>query len=129
MPATDPAGHTPASFWNLTGSRVTVWASLARVGGRLVSVPVKTTAAAVASLSFPLPEPRCSSARKQAEQRAAAGTDWLGTGYVFTTPQRATGRAAEPLALLRPDRRRRGPAPHRVPRPATDGSDTAQGPR
>jgi integrase len=95
-------GEIAALQWDdidFTRDRLTVRASLVRVGGRLVRGPVKTAAGVRALPLVALPRTALLAQREnQAEQREAAGTDWLESGYVFTT---RSGRPVEPRNLSR----------------------------
>src|SRR3954454_3158285 len=84
---------------DFTRDRLAARASLVRVGGRLVRGPVKT-AAGVRTLPLVALTRTALLAQRvnQAEQRAAAGTDGLESGYVFTT---RSGRRVEPRNLSR----------------------------
>jgi integrase len=95
-------GEIAALQWDdvdFTTGRVSVRASLVRVGGRLVRGPVKTTAGIRVLPLVPLTRAALVAQRgKQGEQRAAAGPAWVVTDYVFTT---RSGRPMEPRNLSR----------------------------
>ena len=95
-------GEIAALQWkdiDFTRDRLAVRASLVRVGGRLVRGPVKTAAGVRTLPLVDLTRTALLAEREnQAEQRAAAGTDWLESGYVFTT---RSGRPVEPRNLSR----------------------------
>jgi integrase len=96
-------GEIAALQWDdidFTQDRLAVRASLVRVGGRLVRGPVKTAAGVRALPLVALTRTALLAQRaSQAEQRAVAGTtDWLESGYVFTT---RSGRPVEPRNVSR----------------------------
>jgi integrase len=95
-------GEIAALQWDdidFARNRLAVRASLVRVGGRLVRGPVKTAAGVRTLPLVALPRTALLAQRdNQAQQRAAAGTDWLESGYVFTT---RSGRPVEPRNLSR----------------------------
>jgi integrase len=100
-------GEIAALQWDdvdFTRGRLFIRANLVRVDGRLVRGPVKSTAGVRVLPLVPLTRAALLAARdRQTDQRCAAGmpehvTEWLETGYVFTT---RSGRPVEPRNLSR----------------------------
>ena len=90
-------GEISALRWedvDFESGQLNVRATLVRVGGELIRGPVKTQAGVRTLPLVPLTRAALLAQRdRQAEQQAAAGSDWHDTGYVFTT---RTGRPVEP---------------------------------
>lgn len=90
-------GELSALCWDdvdFDRGKITVRASLVRVGGRLVRGGTKTAAGERMLPLVPMTRNTPQAQRKrQLEQRFAAGPEWEDTGYVFTT---RTGRPLEP---------------------------------
>lgn len=90
-------GEISALCWDdidFDRGKITVRASLVRVGGHLVRGGTKTAAGERMLPLVPMTRKALQAQRKrQLEQRLAAGPEWEETGYVFTT---RTGRPLEP---------------------------------
>lgn len=95
-------GEIAALRWtdiDFTQNRVTVDATLVRVGGQLVRGPTKTAAGERQLPLVPLARNALTAQRaRHLDQRVAAGDDWHDTGHVFTT---RTGRPVEPRNISR----------------------------